>query len=217
MSLRIDDLLLPLAHFDLTVTVEMNARVTAIFGPSGAGKTSLLESIAGLRTLQRGRITLDDIVLSDLPARARRIGYVPQENLLFPHMSVERNIRYGVGQAILPVQPGMNDGEAGLPVLQHVIDVLEIQHLLNRNVKQLSGGEQKRVALARALVSSPRLLLLDEPLAAIDRPLRERIIEFLLRIRDDFRLPMLYVTHDENELAAVAEEVVRLERGRVVT
>jgi molybdate transport system ATP-binding protein len=104
-----------------------------------------------------------------------------------------------------------------LPVLQHVTEVLEIQHLLNRSVKQLSGGEQKRVALARALVASPRLLLLDEPLAGIDRPLGERIIELLLRIRDDFRLPMLYVTHDEEELAAIAEEVVRLDRGRVVT
>jgi molybdate transport system ATP-binding protein len=197
MTLVIENLVVPLAHFDLEVTATMSARVTAIFGPSGAGKTSLLDAIAGLRALKSGRITFDDVVLSDLPARARRIGYVPQETALFPHLSVASNIRYG-GQ----------HNEA------HVIDVLEIGHLLDRGVTSLSGGEQKRVALARALVSAPRLLLLDEPLSGLDWPLRDRVMQFLQRVRDDFNVPMLYVTHDDGELAAIADEVVALDSGR---
>ena len=193
MTLRIENLVLPLAHFDLRVTATMSARVTAIFGPSGAGKTSLLDAIAGLRRLQSGRITLGDVVLSDLPARERRIGYVPQETALFPHLSVLRNIRYG----------GRHNEE-------HVIEVLEIGHLLDRGVTSLSGGEQKRVALARALVTAPRLLLLDEPLSGLDWPLRDRVMQFLQRVRDDFGVPMLYVTHDESELGMIADDVVTL-------
>jgi molybdate transport system ATP-binding protein len=193
MTLVIENLVVPLAHFDLEVTATMSARVTAIFGPSGAGKTSLLDAIAGLRPLQQGRITFDGVVLSDLPARDRRIGYVPQETALFPHLSVARNIRYG-----------------GRHNERHVIEVLEIGHLLDRGVTKLSGGEQKRVALARALLTAPRLLLLDEPLSGLDWPLRDRIMQFLQRVRDDFNVPMLYVTHDEKELAAIADEVVTL-------
>jgi len=197
MTLTIDNLVVPLAHFDLEVTATMSARVTAIFGPSGAGKTSLLDAIAGLRPLKNGRITFDDVVLSDLRARARRIGYVPQETALFPHLSVARNIRYG-----------------GRHNEAHVVEVLEIGHLLDRGVTALSGGEQKRVALARALLTAPRLLLLDEPLSGLDWPLRDRVMQFLQRVRDDFNVPMLYVTHDEEELAAIAEDVVRLRAGR---
>lgn len=199
MTLVIENLAVPLAHFDLQVTATMSARVTAIFGPSGAGKTSLLDAIAGLRPMQSGTITFDGVVLSDLPARARRIGYVPQETALFPHLSVARNIRYG-----------------GRHNEQHVVEVLEIGHLLDRGVTALSGGEQKRVALARALLTQPRLLLLDEPLSGLDRPLRDRVMQFLQRVRDDFNVPMLYVTHDEEELAAIADEVVRLNVGRVL-
>lgn len=198
MTLVIENLSLPLAHFDLEVTATMSARVTAIFGPSGAGKTSLLDAIAGLRRLKSGRITLDGVVLSGLRARARRIGYVPQETALFPHLSVARNIRYG----------GRHNEE-------HVVEVLEIGHLLDRGVTALSGGEQKRVALARALLTAPRLLLLDEPLSGLDWPLRDRVMQFLQRVRDDFNVPMLYVTHDESELAAIADEVVRIDAGRL--
>lgn len=198
MTLVIDKLVVPLAHFDLEVTATMSARVTAIFGPSGAGKTSLLDAIAGLRALKSGRIAFDDVVLSDLPARARRIGYVPQETALFPHLSVARNIRYG-----------------GRHNEQHVVEVLEIGHLLDRGVTALSGGEQKRVALARALLAAPRLLLLDEPLAGLDHPLRDRVMALLQRVRDDVNVPMLYVTHDEEELAMIADEVVRLEHGHM--
>jgi molybdate transport system ATP-binding protein len=204
MRLAIDEVHVPLAHFELDVTAELTSRVTGIFGPSGSGKTSLLEIVAGLRVPRTGRVVLDDVVLDDVgvhvAARHRRIGYVPQENALFPHMSVVRNIRYGVRDA----------------PIDHVVDVLEIAHILARDVRSLSGGEQKRVALARALVTSPRLLLLDEPLAGLDRPLGTRILAFLQRIRDEFALPMLYVTHDPAELAGIAEETVMLDRGRVV-
>lgn len=207
MKLVLQDVMLPLAHFDLEATAELSSRVTGIFGPSGAGKTSLLEAVAGLRALRRGRIILDDVVFDDraagihVPARHRRIGYVPQENALFPHLDVEGNVRYGASDA--------DD-------INHVLDVLELSPLLARRVTTLSGGEQKRVALARALVTSPRLLLLDEPLAGLDRPLHGRILAFLQRIRDDFQLPMLYVTHDPAELGDIAEETAVLERGRVV-
>jgi molybdate transport system ATP-binding protein len=204
MRLVLDAVKLPLAHFDLEVSAELASEVTGIFGPSGAGKTSLLEIVAGLRVPRTGRVALDGIVFDDgrahLAARQRRIGYVPQENALFPHMSAVGNIRYG----------------AGAESIDRVVDVLELGHLLRRDVKTLSGGEQKRVALARALVTSPRLLLLDEPLAGLDRPLHGRILAYLQRVRDDFRLPMLYVTHDSTELGAIAAETIVLDRGRII-
>ncbi len=199
MKLELDAIRLPLAHFELEVSSVMEARVTGIFGPSGAGKTSLLDVIAGIRRPRSGTVRVDGADLTPIPSRLRRIGYVPQENALFPHMSVEQNIRYGA---------------AGAPI-EHVVEVLEIPHLLGRDVTALSGGEQKRVALARALVTSPRLLLLDEPLSGLDRPLQSRIAEFLVRIRDDFAVPMLYVTHDEAELSRIAEETIVIEGGRV--
>jgi molybdate transport system ATP-binding protein len=204
MNLVLDALRVPLAHFDLEVTARVSAPATGIFGPSGAGKTSLLEAIAGLRRPRAGRIVLDDQVFDDgavhVPARHRRIGYVPQDNALFPHMSVLHNIRYGAA-----------DGP-----IDECLRVVEIEKLLERRVTTLSGGEQKRVALARALVTSPRLLLLDEPLAGLDRPLHARILSYLQRIRDELHVAMLYVTHDPEELAGIAEETLVLEQGRVV-
>ena len=204
MKLELDGVRVPLAHFDLDVTAQLSSKATGIFGPSGAGKTSLLEAIAGLRRPRGGRIVLDGEVFDDrgahVPARHRRIGYVPQDNALFPHMSVLHNIRYGA---------------ADRPIDEYV-HVVEIERLLTRRVTTLSGGEQKRVALARALVTSPRLLLLDEPLAGLDRPLHARILSYLQRIRDDLHVAMLYVTHDPEELAGIADETVVIEQGRVV-
>jgi molybdate transport system ATP-binding protein len=206
MNLLLADVSLWLAHFELKVSAVLSNRVTGIFGPSGAGKTSLLETIAGIRVPRIGRVVFEETVFEDrarrihLAARHRRIGYVPQENALFPHLTVLGNIIYG---------------RRDTP-LEHVLDVLELGPLLGRGVSTLSGGEQKRVALARALVTSPNLLLLDEPLAGLDRPLHRRILTFLQRIRDDFQIPMLYVTHDPEELTAIAEETLVLERGRVV-
>ncbi len=204
MKLELDDVRVPLAHFDLHVTAQLSSAATGIFGPSGAGKTSLLETVAGLRPPHGGRITLDGDVFDDrhvhVPARHRHIAYVPQDNALFPHMSVLRNIRYGADHA----------------PIDECVRVVEIEHLLGRRVTTLSGGEQKRVALARALVTSPRLLLLDEPLAGLDRPLHARILSYLQRIRDELHVAMLYVTHDPEELAGIAEETVVLEQGNVV-
>jgi molybdate transport system ATP-binding protein len=202
--LALDHVRLPLAHFDLDVTFETNAQSTGIFGPSGSGKTTVLELIAGIRQPLSGRIVIDNLTVNDVPARNRAVGHVPQGESLFPHMTVERNIRFGV-----------RDHQAE-NFIQRVVQVLEIAPLMRRGVGALSGGESKRVALARALVTSPRLLLLDEPLAGLDRPLHGRVIEFLIRVRDELRVPMLYVTHDPAELERVVFETVVIERGTVV-
>jgi molybdate transport system ATP-binding protein len=213
VSLLLKDISLPLAHFVLSIDVELQGRTTGIFGPSGAGKTSLLDLIAGLRRAKSAFIQLDHEVLTDttkrvfIPPRRRGIGYVPQDLALFPHLSVERNLLYG-----------QKSNEEPKPIfsLKHVVEVLELAPLVHRGVKELSGGEQQRVALARALVSSPRLLLLDEPLGSLDSQLKARILPYLIRIRDEFQVPMLYVTHDAGEVAALCDNIVRLDRGQVV-
>jgi molybdate transport system ATP-binding protein len=209
VSVVLRDLALPLADFTLEVSLELRARATALYGPSGAGKTSLLECIAGLRTPSRGTIVLHDRVVFDeatnVPPRARRVGYVPQDDALFPHMSVRKNIEYGwsVGRLV---------GSS----VSTIIEVLDINEILDRGVRNLSGGERKRVALARALVSAPEVLLLDEPLAGVDAELRTRVLDYLLRVRDEFPIPMIYVTHQREEATALCEEIAVLDRGRIV-
>ncbi len=208
MRLTLREIRLPLAPFTLEVEATLTADVTALFGPSGSGKTSLLDLIAGLRRADSAFIQLGDRVLTDtrqrieVPTRERRIGYVPQDDALFPHLSVRENLLYGF-------RPG--DIE-----LEHVVDVLEIGALLNRGISNLSGGEKQRVALARALLSAPQLLLLDEPLSALDQKLKARILPYLQKVRGVFGVPMLYVTHHAGEAVALCDEVVVLERGRVV-
>jgi molybdate transport system ATP-binding protein len=212
MNLLLQNISLPLADFPLEMDARLQCQVTGIFGPSGAGKTSLLDLIAGLRKPATARIALDDRVLTDtaagvlMPPRLREIGYVPQDLALFPHLSVRQNLLYG-----------QNNGRETGPLFsfEHVTEVLQIQPLIGRGVRDLSGGERQRVALARALLASPRLLLLDEPLASLDADLKARIIPFLCRVRDEFQLPMLYVTHDEQEVLALCDEVVDLRRGRI--
>lgn len=213
MSLLLKNISLPLAEFTLEVDVEVRGRITAIFGPSGAGKTSLLDLIAGLRRAQTAFIQLDDRVLTDMakhqsvPTHQRGIGYVPQDLALFPHLSVRQNLLYGQKSG---APPGL------LFAFDRVIEVLEIQPLISRGVTSLSGGEKQRVALARALLASPRLLLLDEPLASLDVPLKAKIIPYLTRIRDEFRIPMLCVTHDRLEALALADNIVVLASGKVL-
>jgi molybdate transport system ATP-binding protein len=201
--LAFDRVRLPLAHFELYITFETSERSVGVFGPSGAGKTTLLELIAGVRRPAAGTITVDGVVVNDIPARDRRIGYVPQGDSLFPHLSVDRNVRFG-----------LRDTDSG-SFAEHVIDVLEIRPLLERATPALSGGEAKRVALARALVTSPRMLLLDEPLAGLDRPLHARVLDFLVRVRDEFSVPMVYVTHDPDELGRIVAQSIVIEHGRV--
>jgi molybdate transport system ATP-binding protein len=192
------DVELPLAHFTLAVRCALEEKVTAIVGPSGSGKTSLIESIAGLRPRARGRIVIDGDDVSGLPPERRRIGYVPQDIALFPHLDVRRNLIFG-----------------GSARFDDIVGILELAPFLDRTPASLSGGERQRVALGRALMTAPRLLLLDEPLAAVDQPLRERVLEFLRRVRD-LGVPIVYVTHLPFEAMALAAWSVTLEKGRVV-
>lgn len=215
MNLRLNHIVLPLAEFVLEVDVTITSQVTALCGPSGAGKTSLLDLIAGLRRPKSAFIQLVDRVLTDtaagthIPARHRQIGYVPQDLALFPHLSVRRNLLYGH-------TPSNSAGDGDLFSYAHVIEVLEIESLVERSVTNLSGGEKQRVALARALLTSPQLLLLDEPLANLDRALKSKIVPYLIRVRDEFRLPMLYITHDLDEIRPLCESVLTLERGKLI-
>jgi molybdate transport system ATP-binding protein len=202
------DIELTQGSFTLAAAVRLEARAAALFGPSGAGKTTILDAIAGLRTPRRGSIVIDDRVLFsteagiNLPAHKRHVGYVPQDVALFPHMNVRRNLLYGR-------HPGLS------PDLDLVVGMLEIAPLLDRRVTQLSGGERQRVAVGRALMSGPSLLLLDEPLAAVDVPLRRRILPYLMRVRDELRIPIVYVSHDRDEAEELADVVVTIEHGRV--
>jgi molybdate transport system ATP-binding protein len=203
MTLVVRDLVLPLAEFTLDVERRVRARHHRAVRPSGAGKTTLLEVIAGIRKPESGTIELNGRVMCDaktfVPPRHRRIGYVPQDDALFPHLSVRENIFYG-----------------GSANSHDVIDVLEIDALLDRGVQRLSGGERKRVALARALLTRPDVLLLDEPLSGVDLPLRDRVLEYLVRVREEFPIPTVYVTHHMQEVEAICDAIVVLEKGRVV-
>ena len=212
MNLLLQNISLPLADFTLEIDAQLQCQVTGIFGPSGAGKTSLLDLIAGLRQPASARIALNDRVLTDtaagvvMPPRLREIGYVPQDLALFPHLSVRQNLLYG----------HRNGRETGpLFGFEHVTEVLQIQPLTARGTGDLSGGERQRVALARALLTSPRLLLLDEPMASLETGLKAKIIPYLRRVRDEFQLPILYVTHDEQEILALCDEVLEIQRGRM--
>jgi molybdate transport system ATP-binding protein len=187
--------------------------VTALFGPSGSGKTSVINMIAGLMTPDAGRIALDGDVLFDA-ARGidvnpwkRRIGTVFQEGRLFPHLSVKHNLDYG---------RWMSGLSADAKAFAHTIELLDIGHLVGRRPGKLSGGERQRIAIGRALLMKPRLLLLDEPLASLDAARKAEILPYLERLRDDAKVPMIYVSHDAREVTRIATHVVRLEDGRVV-
>ena len=186
--------------------------VTALFGPSGAGKTTIANAVAGLFRPQVGRIALEDRIVFDsgagifVPPRARRIGYVFQEARLFPHMSVAGNLRFGWRRAV--PRPGAD-------AFAHVVDLLGLEHLLSRKPAKLSGGEKGRVALGRALLASPTLLLLDEPLAALDAARKAEIFPYLEKLRDEARLPMIYVTHSLDEVTRLADELIFVKEGRV--
>lgn len=212
MNLVLRNISLPLSNFTLAIDVELRCQVTGLFGPSGVGKTSLLDVIAGLRRPTSARIVLEEKVLTDtdgrifLPPRQREIGYVPQDVALFPHLSVLKNLVYSRRKAGQP---------QALFEFDHVIEVLELQPLITRGVKDLSGGEKQRVALGRALLAAPRLLLLDEPLASLDATLKAKIIPYLCRVRDEFHVPMIYVSHDAEEVQTLCDEVLEMRSGQI--
>jgi molybdate transport system ATP-binding protein len=202
-----------LGAFALDVAFDAPARgVTALFGPSGCGKTTVLRCVAGLQRLD-GRFALDGDAWQDgaffQPIHKRPIGYVFQEANLFPHMSVRANLLYGHRRTV----------GRGVPEtirLDEVVDLLGIGHLLDRSPQNLSGGERQRVAIGRALLSQPRLLLMDEPLAALDRFSKDDILPYLERLHDVLSVPVLYVSHDIAEVERLADHLVLLREGRVV-
>jgi molybdate transport system ATP-binding protein len=185
-------------EFSLEVRDQAEVQVLGLAGPSGAGKTTLLEALAGLRPAQGvirvgGRTLLDTAAGVDLPPRRRRVGYVPQDARLFPHLNVRRNLEYGARDATR---------------VDTVAEMLEVANLLDRTVSGLSGGERQRVAVARALLSGPSLLLLDEPLSAVDVARRRRILPRLIEWTRAQGVPMIHVSHDESELSAADAIVV---------
>lgn len=207
------DIFKQLGNFSLDVAFTSEGRVTGLFGSSGAGKTSLVSMIAGLVTPDRGLIAIDKAVLYDrskridLPAYRRRIGYVFQDARLFPHLSVAQNLDYGRRMNFLD----RDDADE-----KRITDMLDIGHLLLRRPGGLSGGERQRVALGRALLAKPRLLLLDEPMGALDEARKAEIMPYLIRLRDEGDVPMVLVSHDADEMRQLATNVVLLKGGRVI-
>jgi molybdate transport system ATP-binding protein len=210
MSMLAIDVEKRLGAFSIAARFNSASGVTALYGRSGSGKTTIVNMIAGLVTPDRGRITLDDVVLFDsdrrvnVPVHHRRIGYVFQEGRLFPHLSVKANLDYGRRMC------GLDPDAAQM---RRTVDFLDIGHLIDRRPGKLSGGERQRVAVGRALLMRPRLLLLDEPLASLDNERRREILPYLVRLRDE--VPMVYVSHHAGELRRIATSVVRLDGGRV--
>ena len=199
------------ASFQLDVQLDLPAEgFTALFGPSGCGKTTILRSIAGLEPQVNGRVSVNDLVWQDqhqrVPPHQRELGYVFQEASLFPHLSVRGNLTYGRQRAT-----GTRSGD-----LDHLIDLLGIAPLLDRRPLSLSGGERQRVAIARALAVNPKLLLMDEPLAALDMRRKQEILPYLERLQRDLKIPVLYVTHAPDEVTRLARHLVVLEHGRVL-
>ena len=201
-----------LGEFSIAAKFEAPEGVTALFGPSGSGKTSIVNMVAGLLDPDRGRILFDGTLLFDSaggvsqPPHHRHIGYVFQDGRLFPHMSVAQNLDYGRRMYRLPADEAAQ---------QRVVEMLDIAHLLDRRPAKLSGGERQRVAIGRALLLQPRLLLLDEPLASLDAARKREIFPYLARLRDE-KVPMIYVSHHAAEVKRIASTVVRIENGRVI-
>ncbi len=202
------------ADFNLDVSFEIPDKgITVLFGPSGCGKTTVLRCTAGLERAC-GRVVVADHVWQDdaqnifVPPWERRLGYVFQEASLFEHLNVEGNLRFGLRH---------KDARGGLARFSEAVELLGIDHLLNRRVQLLSGGERQRVAIARALLMTPDLILMDEPLAALDWNRKQEILPWLERLRDELSVPMLYVTHSADEMARLADRVICFEDGRIVT
>jgi molybdate transport system ATP-binding protein len=207
------DVALALGAFHLDVAFENDEGITALFGRSGAGKSTTINLIAGLTRPDRGRIAFDERILVDtdraifVPAYRRHIGLVFQDAQLFPHLTVRQNLLFGRWFA---------SDQEGSVSFSSVVETLGISHILKRKPALLSGGEKQRVALGRALLAAPRLLLMDEPLASLDMERKLEILPLIETLRDEFRIPIVYVSHSVEEVARLASRVVVLEKGRVV-
>lgn len=201
-----------MGDFALDIAFRSTGRLTALFGPSGSGKTSVVNMIGGLMRPGGGRISAEDRVLVDtatntfLPPHKRRIGYVFQDARLFPHLTVRQNLVYG--RRFVPQAERYGD-------FSETVELLGISHLLDRKPARLSGGERQRVAIGRALIASPRLILMDEPLASLDDARKGEILPFIERLRDEARVPIVYVSHSVAEVARLASDIVVLDRGQV--
>lgn len=211
MKLELKNIRVSFPRFRLQLHDVLEGEVIGVFGASGSGKTTLLDLIAGLRKPQSAFIQFNEVVFADtssnlcLSPQLRRIGYLPQGDTLFPHLSVDQNIRYGAHQKMISTE-----------FSGHVIEVLEIERLLDRSVLDLSGGEKQRIALARALFSQPKLILLDEPLASLDEPLKERSLSLLRRVQKEFSIPMIYVSHSIHEVMSLCNLVLILSQGALI-
>lgn len=187
--------------------------VTALFGPSGAGKTSLINMVAGLVRPDSGRITVNGLCLFDserrinLPPEKRRIGYVFQDGRLLPHLSVRANLIYGMH---------LTPADRRVVTFDSVIELLGIGHLLSRSPARLSGGEKQRVAIGRALLTSPAMLLMDEPLASLDASRKSEVLPFIMRLSREYAIPILYVSHIMDEILKLADRLAIMDMGRVV-
>ncbi len=210
MNLLIRELEYIAGKLHLSVDLNLNGRIAGVFGISGAGKTTLLELIAGFRKPAKGKIQFGDRILVDtsqgifIPAFQRNIGYVPQDLALFPHLSVKSNLHYGSNSR----------NKSKSISFEELVKILELDPLLHRNVDQLSGGEKQRVAFGRAVLASPDLLLMDEPLSNLNLELKQKIRELILWIRDVPRIPILYVSHDPDDMVTLCDSVVVLEDGK---
>jgi molybdate transport system ATP-binding protein len=199
-------------HFELDAALQLTQRVNAIYGPSGSGKSTLLSIISGITYPDSGRIVIDGECLFDSQARInkpihqRRIGLVFQDGRLFPHLTVEHNLSYALN--FTPVQKKQFQ-------LKQIVELLEIGQLLNQRPHQLSGGEKQRVALGRALLSSPRLLMLDEPLASLDERLKSQILPFLKKVADEVEIPMIYISHSMEEILKITDNIIDIQLGKI--
>ena len=196
--------------FTLQVDLSLPGRgITALFGPSGSGKTTLLRCLAGLEHVPGGYLSVAGEIWQDdgyfLPTHKRQMGYVFQEASLFPHLDIRRNLEYGMRRT------GIHRIE-----LDDAMELLGIAHLQERRPENLSGGERQRVAIARALAVSPKLLLMDEPLAALDLARKQEILPYLERLHEEFSIPILYVSHSPDEVARLADHLVVMDRGRII-
>ena len=202
-----------LGAFELAVRFTVDAPVVGLFGHSGAGKTSVVNAIAGIVTPERGRIAVNGLALYDsalgidVAVDRRRVGYVFQDPLLFPHLSVEANLLYGLrlrAPAERVIEPA------------RIVELLGLRSMLGRRPATLSGGERQRVAIGRALLAQPRILLMDEPLSALDPARKVEIIDYIERLRAELRIPIVYVSHSLAEIARLADAAVLIEGGRCI-